>query len=75
MARHFAKSLQPERPPLLSRLYGALLDMNSMRATLDEVRHQIASSDAERLRLRLDLLEHAAARLIETIEPPSRFSH
>jgi hypothetical protein len=46
-----------------------------MRAALDEVRDEIAPSDAERLRFRLELLEHKAARLIETIEPPARCSH
>jgi hypothetical protein len=75
MSLRSAKSVLLHHPPLVAVLYAALLDMTSMRAALDEVRDEIAPSDAERLRFRLELLEHKAARLIETIEPPARCSH
>ncbi|HEY0372744.1 MAG TPA: hypothetical protein VGD79_12120 [Thermoanaerobaculia bacterium] len=68
MSLGIAKSLPPQRGPLLSVLYGALLDIESMRATMDELRHEMGPADAERFLLRLELLEGAAARLLEQID-------
>jgi hypothetical protein len=71
MTLRTAKPLPPHRRPLLSLLYGALLDIDSLRATVDELRHEVGSADARRLLLHLEFLEGTAVRLLEQIEAPA----
>jgi len=68
MSLRTAKPLPPRRRPLLSLLYGALLDIDSLRATVDELRPEVGPGDAERFLLRLELIESAAVRLLGQVE-------